>query len=69
MMFLTEASAVGATEVTGVLDVLGSVFTFLISKIGDLVSVIMSQPLLLIPIGITVGYVIIRFFRSIFKLA
>lgn len=69
MYFLEGTTAVGATDVTGVLEVLGSVFEFLISKIGDLVSVIMSQPLLLIPIGITVGYVIIRFFRSLFKLA
>ena len=69
MMYFAEVAASTSADVTGVLEVLGSVFTFLVSKIGDLVSVIMAQPLLLIPIGITVGYVIIRFFRSIFKLA
>lgn len=68
MMFM-EAQVATAEQINGVLDVLGSVFTFLVSKIGDLVSIIMEQPLLLIPIGITIGYVILRFFRSIFRLA
>lgn len=68
MMFM-EAQVATAEQINGVLDVLGSVFTFLVSKIGDLVSIIMAQPLLLIPIGITIGYVILRFFRSIFRLA
>lgn len=68
MMFM-EATVATAEQINGVLDVLGSVFTFLVSKIGDLVSIIMEQPLLLIPIGITIGYVILRFFRSIFRLA
>lgn len=68
MLFL-EATPATSSSVTAVLEVLGAVFTYLVGKIGDLVNVIMENPLLLIPIGITLGYVIIRFFRKIFKLA
>ena len=69
MVFLEAASNASASDVTGVLEVVGAVFTYLIGKIGDLVSVIMQNPLLLIPIGITLGYVVVRFFRMIFRLA
>lgn len=58
-----------ASQITAVLEVLGAVFTYLVGKISDIVDLIMGQPLLLIPIGITIGYVIFRFFRMIFKLA
>ena len=68
-MLVMEATAATAANVTSVLEVLGAVFTYLVGKIGDIVEVIMSQPLLLIPIGITLGYVIFRFFRMIFRLA
>lgn len=70
MFYLMEAAGgIGAADVTSVLETLGAVFTFLVGKIGDIVTIIMSQPLLLIPIGITIGYVIFRFFRMIFRLA
>lgn len=69
MLYLMEVSNASASDVTGVLEVLGAVFTYLVGKIGDIVSIIMTQPLLLIPIGITIGYVIFRFFRMIFRLA
>ena len=65
----TAATAATSSQVTAVLEVLGAVFTYLVGKISDIVELIMSQPLLLIPIGITIGYVIFRFFRMIFKLA
>lgn len=68
-MLVMEVTAATSSSVTAVLEVLGAVFTYLVGKIGDLVDVIMANPLLLIPIGITLGYVIIRFFRKIFKLA
>lgn len=68
-MLVMEVTAATSSSVTAVLEVLGAVFTYLVGKIGDLVNVIMANPLLLIPIGITLGYVIIRFFRKIFKLA
>ncbi len=68
-MLVMDVTAATSSSVTAVLEVLGAVFTYLVGKIGDIVELIMSQPLLLIPIGITIGYVIFRFFRMIFRLA
>lgn len=65
----TAATAATSSQVTAVLEVLGAVFTYLVGKIGNIVELIMGQPLLLIPIGITIGYAIFRFFRMIFRLA
>lgn len=65
-MFLAEEAA--STTITSVLTQLTEVFTWLIGKIGDLVGVIMAQPLLLIPIGITLSYVVVRFFKMLFSL-
>lgn len=67
-MFLADAAATASTTITSVLTQLTEVFTWLIGKIGDLVGVIMAQPLLLIPIGITLSYVVVRFFKMLFSL-
>lgn len=67
-MFLADAGATASTTITNVLTQLTEVFTWLIGKIGDLVGVIMAQPLLLIPIGITLSYVVVRFFKMLFSL-
>jgi hypothetical protein len=67
-MFLADAGATASTTITSVLTQLTEVFTWLIGKIGDLVGVIMAQPLLLIPIGITLSYVVVRFFKMLFSL-
>lgn len=67
-MFLADAGATVSTTITSVLTQLTEVFTWLIGKIGDLVGVIMAQPLLLIPIGITLSYVVVRFFKMLFSL-
>lgn len=69
IMETVAATPATASQITAVLEVLGAVFTYLVGKISDIVDLIMGQPLLLIPIGITIGYVIFRFFRMIFKLA
>ena len=69
MMDTAAGSAATSAQVTGVLEVLGAVFTYLVGQISAIVELIMGQPLLLIPIGITIGYVIFRFFRMIFRLA
>ncbi len=66
-MLLAEVA--GATSISGLLETLGAVFTYLMSQLGELVSLIMSQPLLMIPIGITLAYVVVRFFKAIFTLA
>lgn len=67
-MFLADAGATASTTITSVLTQLSEVFTWLIGKIGDLVGLIMTQPLLLIPIGITLSYVAVRFFKMLFSL-
>lgn len=67
-MFLADSGATASTTITSVLTQLTEVFTWLIGKIGDLVGVIMDQPLLLIPIGITLSYVVVRFFKMLFSL-
>ena len=66
MLFMEVAQS---TDMTSILELLGSVFTFLTGKISSIVTIVMSQPLLLIPIGVTLGYVIFRFFRMIFRWA
>lgn len=67
---LLFANEVGTTAtITSVLETLGAVFTYLMSQLGVLVSLIMEQPLLMIPIGITLSFVVVRFFRMIFSLA
>lgn len=67
MFYLLEAAT--SSDITGLLELLGSVFTFLTGKIGAIVTIITEQPLLLIPIGVTLGYVIFKFFRMIFRWA
>ena len=62
-MALTAATA---ADIQSVLGILGEVFTFLIGKIGDVVTVVMENPLLLIPIGVVLAYTIIKMFRSLF---
>lgn len=59
-------AAATAADIQSVLAVLGEVFTFLIGKIGDVVTVVMENPLLLIPIGVILGYTIIAMFRNLF---
>jgi len=53
-------------EVTAMLEVLGSVVTWLFSQIVSLVDLVLAQPLLLIPIGIILTYSVISVFKRIF---
>lgn len=66
-MLLAETA--GTPTISTVLETLGAVFTYLMGQLGALVELIMSQPLLMIPIGITLAFVVVRFFRMIFSLA
>lgn len=68
MLFMAEAGA-EAASISTLLETLGAVFTYLMSQLGSLVTLIMGQPLLMIPIGITLAYVVVRFFKAIFTLA
>lgn len=63
-MYIMEAAT--STDITGVLNILGSVFTFILGKIGDVVTVVMENPLLLIPIGVVLTSTIIAVFRRLF---
>lgn len=65
-MLLMEVAT--AASVTSVLEVLGAVFTYLMSQISELATLIMGEPLLLIPIGITVAFIAVKFFKFIFSL-
>lgn len=60
------AAAATSTDVTDVLGILGSVFTFIIGKVGDVVGVVMENPLLLIPIGVVLTSTILAVFRRLF---
>ena len=70
-MYFAEDAVTAATsnDITSVLNTLGSVVTYLFGQLSSLVNIIMQNPLLLIPIGITLTYVVIRVFRTIFRLA
>lgn len=51
------------TEMTmaQLLESLGSVFTFLIGKVGDVFGIVASHPLALIPVGVVLAYTIVKF--------
>ena len=66
MLYLAEAAT--ASGITAVLEVLGAVVTFFIGQIAALVTLVMSEPLLLIPIGITITFLVVKFFKYIFSL-
>ena len=62
-MVLTAATA---ADMTSLLEVLGTVFTFIVGKIGDVVTIVMANPLLLIPIGVILCATIIAVFKRLF---
>lgn len=53
-------------EVTGVLAILQAIAEGILAMVGSLVELVMSQPLLLIPIGVILLYTVISVFRKIF---
>ena len=59
-------AAATAEQMNGLLEVLGTIFTYVIGKIGDLVTVVMANPLLLIPIGVILMATIIATFKKLF---
>ena len=52
--------------ITAVLDILKTIAEFILGMIGDVVDVVMAQPLLLIPIGVVMLRTVISVFRSLF---
>lgn len=43
------------------LGTLGEVFSFLIGKVGQVLSVITENPIALIPVGVVLAYTIVKF--------
>lgn len=54
-------------QLTGVLELLGSVVTFFFGKIGSVVTIVMENPLLLIPVGVVMAYTVISIFKRLFS--
>lgn len=63
MFMLTAATS---ESITAVLDILKTIATFILEMVGSVVDVVMSQPLLLIPIGVVMLRTVISVFRSLF---
>lgn len=59
-------AAATSESVTAVLGVLGSVVTWLFSQITAVVTIVMENPLLLIPIGVIMAYTVIAIFKRLF---
>ena len=62
-MVLTAATS---ESITGVLEILKTIATFILGMVGNVVEVVMAQPLLLIPIGVVMLRTVISVFRSLF---
>lgn len=55
-----------ADSITSVLDVLKTIAEYILKMVASVVDLVMSQPLLLIPIGVVMLRTVISVFRSIF---
>ena len=55
-----------ADDLKAVLELLKTVSTFMLQCVGDVVDLVMAQPLLLIPIGVVLLRTVISIFRSLF---
>ena len=61
----TSTAATTAT-ITSVLELLGTISTWILGQVNSIVGVVMANPLLLIPIGVVMLRTIISVFRSLF---
>lgn len=62
----TAAKAATSAEITAVLDVLKTIANYILEMVVSVVNIVMSQPLLLIPIGVITLRTVISVFRSLF---
>lgn len=67
-MLAVLTDSITPTTLTEVLNNLGAVMTFLMSKVGDVFGVIQNYPIALIPIGISIAFVSVRFVKNILGL-
>lgn len=64
---MPQVAAVATVEdVTGVLAIFEAIALKMFELIGKVVTIVMENPLLLIPIGIVFTYAIIKVFKMIF---
>lgn len=69
MFFLTDPagdSMATATSIESVLNLLKTIALFILDMVVGVVDLVMSQPLLLIPIGVVLLRTVISVFRSLF---
>ena len=59
-------TAATGEQITSVLTVLTDIAKAILGCVGDVVELVMAQPLLLIPIGVVMLYTIIRVFKALF---
>ena len=59
-------TAATAESITGVLEILKTIASFILSCVSEVVDVIMANPLLLIPIGVVMLRTVISVFRNLF---
>ena len=64
-MYALEAVST-SEQLTSVLNLLKTIALFILDMVGNIVSVVMEQPLLLIPIGVVMLRTVISVFRSLF---
>lgn len=55
-----------SAEITGVLTILTDIASAILSCVGEVVDVVMANPLLLIPVGCVMLFTIIRVFKTLF---
>lgn len=60
------ATVATATTIKSVLELLGTISTWILGQVNSIVGVVMANPLLLIPIGVVMLRTIISVFRSLF---
>ena len=72
MFFLTEAAggstptAATSASITEVMELLKTIASFILDMVVDVVDLVMSQPLLLIPVGVVMLRTVISVFRTLF---
>lgn len=62
----TAVATATSEQITAVLDILKTIAEYILDMVINVVELVMSQPLLLIPIGVVTLRTVISVFRSLF---
>lgn len=62
----TTAAAATSASITSVMELLKTIASFILDMVVSVVNLVMSQPLLLIPIGVVMLRTVISVFRALF---